>query len=171
VDLVGTQHMLDEFEKLVVPGTAAVCFSSSAAYQLGPFVTPDLEALIGDPAADDFLDRAARAVSDSGYAYGLAKVGVIRAVGRASVRWGRLGGRVNSVAPGLIDTPMGRQEFESQPVMQDMFRSIPLARFGQPSEVAETVCYLVSNAASYISGIDVLVDGGMIQGIATPAAN
>ena len=169
VDLVGTQLVLDAFEDLVVPGSAAVCFSSSAAYQFGPFVDADQEALISDPLAPDFLDRAASAVADSGFAYGLAKVGVIRAVGRASVRWGLRGARVNSVAPGLIDTPMGRQEFEQQPVMKDMLDRTPLGRLGEPREVAAVVAYLVSDAASFVSGIDVLVDGGMMQGTAAAA--
>ena len=121
VDLVGTELLLDAFEDQVVPGSAAVCFSSSAAYQVGPFISAEQEALVGAPLAPDFLDQAVAAVgNDSGFAYALAKVGVIRAAGRAAVRWGRRGGRVNSLAPGLIDTPMGRQEFEQQAVMQDM---------------------------------------------------
>jgi NAD(P)-dependent dehydrogenase (short-subunit alcohol dehydrogenase family) len=167
VDLVGTELLLDAFEELVVPGSAAVCFSSSAAYQIGPFVTADQEQLLSDPLVPDFLDRAVSSVGgDSGFAYGLAKVGVIRAVGRAAVRWGRRGGRVNSVAPGLIDTPMGRREFERQPTMKDMLARTPLGRLGEPSEVAAAVAYLLSDAASFVSGIDVLVDGGMVQGIA-----
>ena len=99
VNLVGTQLLLDAFEDLVEPGSAAVCFSSSAAYQFGPLIDADQEALISHPLAPDFLDRATRVVTDSGVAYGLAKVGVIRAVGTAAVRWGSRGGRVNSVAP------------------------------------------------------------------------
>jgi NAD(P)-dependent dehydrogenase (short-subunit alcohol dehydrogenase family) len=166
VDLVGTQLILDAFGEIVVPGSAAVCFSSSAAYQIAPFVDAAQDAMIDDPLAPDFLDRAANVIPDSGLAYGLAKRGVIRAVGRAAVRWGRRGGRVNSVAPGLIDTPMGRQEFERQPVMKDMLERTPLGRLGEPSEVAVVVAYLVSDDASFISGIDVLVDGAMIQGMA-----
>ena len=166
VDLVGTQLLLDAFEGLVVPGSAAVCFSSSAAYQVAPYLNADHEALLRDPLAPDFLDRAVTAAADdSGFAYGLAKVGVIRAAGRAAVAWGRRGGRVNSVAPGLIDTPMGRQEFEQQPVMKEMLDGTPLGRLGQPAEVAAAVAYLLSDAASFVSGIDVLVDGGMVQGI------
>jgi NAD(P)-dependent dehydrogenase (short-subunit alcohol dehydrogenase family) len=165
VDLVGTQLLLDAFEGLVVPGSAAVCFSSSAAYNVAPFVTADQDALLDDVSAPDFLDRAAAAVTDTGLAYSLAKRGVIRAVGRAAVRWGRRGGRLNSVAPGLIDTPMGRQELAQQPMMRHMFEQTPLGRFGEAQEVAAVVAFLVSDAASFVSGIDVLVDGAMIQGL------
>ena len=166
VDLVGTHHVLEGFESLVVPGSAAVCFSSSSAYQVAPFVDADQDSLIDAPEASDFLDRITTVVTDSGLAYALAKRGVIRAVGRAALRWGRLGGRVNSVAPGLIDTPMGRQEFDQQPMMREMLERTPLGRLGQPSEVAEAVVYLLSDEASFVSGIDLLVDGGMIQGMA-----
>ena len=168
VDLVGTHHLLVAFEALVRPGSAAVCFSSSAAYQVAPFVQPDQDALLDDPGAADFLDRAAAAIPDSGFAYALAKRGVIRAVARAAVRWGPLGGRVNSVAPGLIDTPMGRMELEEQPMMSQMLERTPLRRLGDPKEVAAAVRYLVSDDASFVSGIDLLVDGGMVQGQQDP---
>jgi len=165
VDLVGTELLLNAFEGLVSDGSAAVCFSSSAAYTIAPFMTPDLELLVADPLGDGFLDRAVEAVGDnSGFAYALAKVGVIRAAARAAVRWGPRGGRVNSLAPGLIDTPMGRQEFAQQPVMAEMLAQTPLGRLGEADEVAAVVAFLVSDAASFISGIDVLVDGGQIQG-------
>jgi NAD(P)-dependent dehydrogenase (short-subunit alcohol dehydrogenase family) len=164
VDLVGTHHLLVGFETLVRPGAAAVCFSSSAAYQIAPFIEADQEALLADPGAADFLDQITGLISHSGHAYALAKHGVIRAAARAAVRWGSLGGRVNSVAPGLIDTPMGRQELAQQPMMVEMLERTPLGRLGDPKEVAAAVGYLISDEASYISGIDLLVDGGMIQG-------
>lgn len=170
VNLVGTALLLDAFEPLVGPGSAAVCFSSSAAYQVAPFLNDDHEDLLRDPLAPDFLDRAAAAASDSGFAYALSKVGVIRAAGRAGARWGRQGGRVNSLAPGLIDTPMGRQELENQPAMRQMLDQVPLARLGQPDEVAAVAAFLVSDAASYVCGIDVLVDGGLLRGSEEAAA-
>jgi NAD(P)-dependent dehydrogenase (short-subunit alcohol dehydrogenase family) len=102
---------------------------------------------------------------DRGLAYAWAKRGVIAVAARAAVVWGRRGGRVNSLAPGLIDTPMGRQEAEQQPVMKLMLEKTPLERLGQPAEVAAVVAFLLSESASFISGIDLLVDGGMLQGM------
>ena len=169
VDLVGTQLMLNAFEEIVVPGSAAVCFSSSAAYQVAPYVNADQDALLDEPLAPDFLDRAAATIPDSGFAYSLAKRGVIRACGRAAVSWGARGGRVNSLAPGLIDTPMGRAEFAQQPMMQQMLDRTPLGRFGTAEEIAGVVGFLLSDAASFISGIDVLVDGAMLPGMAAAA--
>ncbi len=149
VDLVGTQLLLDAFESLVDRGSAAVCFSSSAAYEVAPYVDGEQEAMLDDPLAADFLDRATSVVSDSGYAYSLAKVGVIRAAARAAVRWGRRGGRVNSIAPGLIDTPMQRQERDEHPdhprdVRADAARALGrAARGGRRCGVPRLGCRLV----------------------------
>ncbi len=171
VDLVGTQRLLDAFEELVVTGSAAVCFSSMAAYQLAPFATADIDALLDDPMSPDFLERAVELFPDTGLAYGLAKRGVIRAVARASVGWGARGGRVNSLAPGIIDTPMGRQELEQQPVMRTMLEQVPLGRLGEADEVAAVVAFLLSDEASFVSGIDVLVDGATVPGMAAAATS
>jgi len=166
VDLVGTQLLLDAFEPLVEQGSSAVCFASSSAYQvelMGP--NPDLDAFVEDPLAEGFLDRVPSHFEDSGLAYAWAKRGVIRAAAREAVTWGHSGGRVNSLSPGLIDTGMGRQEFEAQPMMQVMLDNTPLGRLGQAEEVAALVAFLVSDEASFISGVDILIDGGGFEGL------
>ncbi len=166
VDLVGTALLLDAFEPMVEPGSAAVCFSSSSAYQVAmQGIDAELQSLVSEPLAEGFLDAAAERLVDSGIGYAWAKRGVIAVAARAAVTWGRRGGRVNSLAPGLIDTPMGRQEAAQQPVMRIMLEKTPLGRLGRPDEAAGVVSFLLSEAASFISGIDLLVDGGMLQGL------
>ncbi len=165
VDLLGTQHLLDAFEDLVTVGSAAVCFSSSAAYALAPFITPEIESLLHDPLAPDFLDRAVEASAND------SRVADRDRKGRGDPRRGAGGRavgptrvRVTSLSPGISDTPMGRQELEQQPEMATMLEQTPLGRLGTPQEVAAVAAFLVSDAASFITGIDVLVDGGQLQG-------
>jgi NAD(P)-dependent dehydrogenase (short-subunit alcohol dehydrogenase family) len=109
------------------------------------------------------------AIEDSGMAYAWAKRGVRRFAQQEAVRVGPLGGRVCSVSPGIIDTPQGRQEAENQPFMQELLRRTPLARFGEADELAAVVAFLVSDDASFLTGMDVLVDGGVCAAMLGPS--
>ena len=66
---------------------------------------------------------------------------------------------------------MGRRELERQPAMREMLDQTPAGRLGRPAEVADVAAFLVSDAASYVNGIDVLVDGGQVQGTLAAGAD
>lgn len=170
VDLVGTAMLLHALWPRVSAGTAMVCFASMAPYLDPSEPNQDAEAVLDDPLAADLLARLREAVGtpleDPGLAYVWAKRGVIRLVRREAVRFGRAGARICSVSPGLIDTPMGRQEAAAQPVNDLLLEMTPLGRTGSAEEVATAVSFLLSDSASYVNGADLLVDGGTAATIA-----
>ena len=166
VDLVGTALLIEALRPLTGPGTAIVCISSMSAHLI-PAPDPAVDAVLDDPRAVGFFEAfPAVAGDDPGTAYSFAKRGVQRLVRREAVALGAVGARICSVAPGLIDTPMGRQEFEQQPAMKHLEAMTPLGRTGRPDELAAVAAFLVSDDASFVSGIDVLVDGGVCAALA-----
>jgi NAD(P)-dependent dehydrogenase (short-subunit alcohol dehydrogenase family) len=172
VDLVGTALLVDACRPLVTEGTAIVCFASiSASMALPDTADFPADAVLDDPLSLDFLARIREAVGpdveDPGLAYTWAKRGVQRLVRREAQSIGRLGGRICSVTPGIIDTPMGRQEADAHEVMALLVRSSALAREGLPEEVAAGVAFLLSDEARYITGIDLTIDGGTVAAVRT----
>ena len=100
-------------------------------------------------------------------AYGAAKAAVIHYTSSQAAMWARRGIRVNCVAPGSIDFPGGlwQQRKEADPTLyQRTLASIPFGLFGAPAEVADLVLYLASDAARWVTGQSIAVDGGQTLG-------
>jgi NAD(P)-dependent dehydrogenase (short-subunit alcohol dehydrogenase family) len=133
-----------------------------------------MDAVLDQPLRSDFAERFRSQFSDEpdpGATYRLAKRGVIRSCERAAVAWAARGGRVISLSPGLIDTPMGRLELAHNPIKEGMARSTPIRSTrqsqgvplpGNVADIAAAVKFLCSGEAGFISGCDLRVDGGLI---------
>jgi NAD(P)-dependent dehydrogenase (short-subunit alcohol dehydrogenase family) len=169
VDLVGTALLAEVLRPLMTQGTATVCFASMAPLLGDTAGNPAADAALDEPLDGHLLDRIRDAVGptieDPGIAYGWAKRGVQRFVQQEAVRLGPMGARICSVSPGLIDTPQGRQEAESHPIIGTLLERTPLGRLGRAEEVAAVVAFLLSDRASWVNGIDVLVDVGVMAAV------
>ena len=93
--------------------------------------------------------------------YSAAKAGVIGVTKTAAKELAGRGIRVNAVAPGFIQTSMTAVIPDN--IKEEMLRSVPLSRMGQPEDVARAVCFLASDDAAYITGQVLKVDGGMVM--------
>lgn len=169
VDLVGTAMLAEALRPLATAGTAMVCFASMAPLLGGVGADPAADAVLDDPLDERFLDRLHDAVGpgieDTGTAYSWAKHGVHRFVRQEAVRLGPAGARICSVSPGIIDTPQGRQEAANHPSMDLLVRQTPLGRTGRPEEVAAVVAFALSAEAGFLTGTDILVDGGVCAAV------
>jgi NAD(P)-dependent dehydrogenase (short-subunit alcohol dehydrogenase family) len=107
-------------------------------------------------------------------AYGTSKAAVIQLTKQQAAELGNLGIRVNAVAPGPVDTAMALK-VHTAAIRAAYHDAIPLARYGTPEEIAAAVCFLCSDAASYVNGQVLAVDGGFdstgigLPGLRAPA--
>lgn len=165
VNLIGARLVHDAMLPLAEQGTAAVFVASLAAH-VAP-IDDVLHMILDDPLKPAFLDTLEAALVEPAtpaLAYRLSKSALIRLCQREARAWGARGARILSLSPGLIATPMGALEFEKQPMKYDMLAATPLAREGTMLEVAATLDFMASRDASFLSGIDILMDGGLLAG-------
>jgi len=134
IDLKGVFLCSREAQKVMKQGSSIINISSIAA-------------MVGFPQAA---------------AYCAAKGGVRALTKELAVEYGKKGIRINSIHPGVIETPMTTDILKDEKTKAAMLKSVPLGRTGKPIDIAGPVAFLASNAASYITGEELIVDGGWI---------
>jgi NAD(P)-dependent dehydrogenase (short-subunit alcohol dehydrogenase family) len=164
VDLLGTAQVIDAFYAVSGPGTSLVCVASMAGHFASlpaefeqHLATASTGHLLEHPQID--LDSG-----DPATAYVVAKRGNQLRVEAASHDWGGKGARLNTISPGVISTEMGLQELEG-PVGQYIQSMIDLSgarRVGTPDDIAGVAAFLAGPDSSFITGNDLLVDGGAV---------
>jgi NAD(P)-dependent dehydrogenase (short-subunit alcohol dehydrogenase family) len=166
VDLLGVALVLQEFGEVIASGGAGVVIASMAGHLMPP-LTAEQERLLAHTAPGELLQLdflSPELLSYPGYAYAVAKQANHIRVRATSAQWGRRGARINSISPGVISTPMGQLELAS-PVgdgMRSMIATSGTGRIGTADDIAAAAAFLLGSDASFITGTDLLVDGGVV---------
>jgi NAD(P)-dependent dehydrogenase (short-subunit alcohol dehydrogenase family) len=165
VDLDGTALVLEEFGNVIARGGAGVVISSQSGHRL-PVLTAEQDAALATTPADDLLKLPMLQpgqVTDTLHAYQLAKRANSLRVMAEAVRWAKRGARVNTISPGIIITPLAKDELTGPrgEGYRRMIELAPAGRAGTPDEVGTVGALLMGADGAFITGSDFLMDGGV----------
>jgi len=165
VDLYGTALVLEEFGNVIARGGAGVVIASQSGHRLGA-LTAEQNKLLALTPTEELLalpmlqpDK----ITDSLHAYQISKRGNSLRVMAEAIRWGQRGARVNTISPGIIITPLAKDELAG-PRGAGYLRMIelcPAGRAGTPDEVGNVGALLLGADGAFITGSDFLMDGGV----------
>lgn len=165
VDLYGTAVVLEAFGNVIAPGGSAIVIASQSGHRLPALSAEQNKALATTP-ADDLLALPmlqADQITDPLHAYQISKRGNSLRVMAEAVRWGKRGARVNTISPGIIFTPLARDELNGPrgAGYRRMIELSPAGRGGTPDEVGAVGALLMGPDGTFITGSDFLMDGGV----------
>ena len=165
VDLYGTALVLEEFGNVIASGGSGVVIASQSGHRLPPLTVEQHRALATMP-VEELLDLPflrPDQVDDPMHAYQISKRGNALRVMAEAVRWGKRGARVNTISPGIIITPLAKDELTG-PRGAGYRRMIEISaagRAGTPDEVGNLAALLMGPDGGFITGSDFLMDGGV----------
>lgn len=164
VDLYGTAALLEDAGEIIAPGGCGVTISSQSGHRM-PQLTAEEDALLAETPAEDLLSLPLlqpERMRDTLHAYQMAKRCNEKRVMAEAVKWGARGARINSISPGIIVTPLAIDEFNGPrgDFYKNMFAKCPAGRPGTADEVANAAELLMSDRGAFITGADLLIDGG-----------
>jgi NAD(P)-dependent dehydrogenase (short-subunit alcohol dehydrogenase family) len=162
VNLDASIQLVNAIRDRMSPGAAAVLFASNSAHMPMP---PEAAAAFWAPPPEGGARALLHLASTPVLAYPLSKIGVRALVKREAKRFGERGARLVSISPGAIDTGMTQLESKTTDIIARMAANSAIGRMGRPEELAAVAVFLCSPKASYVSGVDWLVDGGQTAGL------
>lgn len=165
VNFAGTANILRSFVPILSPGAVAVCVASMSAHRRG---LSAYEELLSDPTRAETLEAlVAAARGQSSAAYALSKRGVLRLVQWYARDCAQRSARIFSISPGVVDTPMGRRETGGSGAGNAplVLQSAAIARLADAHEIAAVAEVLCRPLAGFMTGCDVLIDGGSLAGL------
>jgi NAD(P)-dependent dehydrogenase (short-subunit alcohol dehydrogenase family) len=165
VDLYGTALVLEEFGNVIAEEGAGIVIASQSGHRL-PALSPEQNAALATTPTEDLLALPMlqpEQVKDSLHAYQLSKRGNSLRVMAEAVRWGKRGARVNTISPGIIFTPLARDELTGPrgEGYRRMIEASSAKRGGTPDEVGNVGALLMGPDGGFITGSDFLMDGGV----------
>ena len=171
LDLIGSAYALDVFGEVMAKGGAGILISSQTGYMLPQPLTNEEEYALTMTPADELSQLPMlqpNVIVNSGIAYVMSKRANQLRVRKAAIDWGKRGARINTISPGVVVTPLAYDEFRAAGEgYQKMIEASAMHRVGNPAEIANAAQFLLSDQASFITGTDLLVDGGTIAAIKT----
>ena len=165
VDLYGTALVLELFGAVMAHGGAGVVIASQSGHRL-PALSPEQNAALATTPVEDLLALPMLQpdqVSDPLHAYQISKRANSLRVMAEAVRWGKRGARINTISPGIIFTPLAKDELEGPrgAGYRRMIEISPAGRGGTPDEVGHVGALLMGPDGGFITGSDFLMDGGV----------
>ncbi|MCE1178107.1 MAG: SDR family oxidoreductase [Micrococcales bacterium] len=165
VDLFGTALVLESFGEVIESGGAGVVIASQSGHRL-PALTPEEDRLLATTPTEELLALpmlAPEQVTDPLHAYQLSKRANVLRVMAEAVRWGERGARVNAMSPGIVITPLARDELSGPrgAGYRRMLELSPAGRAGTPDEIGALGAFLLGTEGAFVSGSDFLIDGGV----------
>lgn len=166
VDLYGAAVVFDEFGQVIAPGGSGLIISSMAGHMI-PALPPEQDQALLHTPTEELLTLPfllADVIPNTVVAYMIAKRANHLRVQASAISWGKRGARVNSISPGIIVTPLAQHELNSE--IGGMYRAMvdasPAKRMAPPEEIAIAASFLLGPDAAFITGSDLLIDGGVI---------